>query len=79
MFRTKKSFNAETIETYDNITREDDTLKIILVGPEFTNQTRVTGGGNRIWIYGETNKDFDFAVMRAILSVMNVTSLEGFV
>lgn len=79
VFRPKRQFNAEPIDTYDNITREDTILKIILVPPEFSNQTRVTGGGNRIWVYGETNKEFDFAVMKAILSVMNVTSLEGFV
>jgi len=79
VFRSKIHFNAEPIDTYDNITREDTILKIILVPPEFSNQTRVTGGGNRIWIYGKTDKGFDFAVMKAILSVMNVTTLEGFV
>ena len=78
MFRSKKQFNAEEIDTYDNITREDTILKIILVPPEFSNQTRVTGGGNRIWVYGETDKGFDLAVMKAILSVMNVTSLDGY-
>ena len=78
IFRPPKYFNAQQVDTYDNILRDDNTLKIILVPPEFSNETRVSAGGNRIWIYGETEKDFDFAVMKAILSVMNVTSLEGF-
>ena len=79
IFRPKMHFNAEPIDTYDNITREDTILKIILLPPEFSNQTRVTGGGNRIWVYGKTDKGFDLAVMKAMLSVMNVTTLEGFV
>jgi len=72
MFRSKKVFDAQEIETYENITREEGVLKIILVPPEFSNQTRVTAGGNKIWIYGKTEKEFDLAVMKAILNVMNV-------
>lgn len=79
VFAPKKSFNAEPIDSYENITREDEKLKIILVPPEFSNQTRVVAGGNRIWIYGKTEKNFDFAVMKAILSVMNVSTTEGYV
>ena len=78
-FMPKKQFNAEPIDSYENITREDTRLKIILVPPEFSNKTRVSAGGNRIWIYGKTDKEFDYAVMKAILSVMNITSLEGHV
>ena len=78
-FKPKKTFNAEEIESYENITREEGVLKIILVSPEFSNQTRVTGGGNRIWVYGKTDKEFDAAVAKAILSMMNVTNIEGYV
>ncbi len=77
--RPKKTFNADTIETYDNITRENKVLKIILIPPEFSNETKIISGGNRIWIYGKTQKDFDLATEKAILSMMNVTSLEGYV
>ncbi|MEM5793164.1 MAG: hypothetical protein QXY45_02285 [Candidatus Aenigmatarchaeota archaeon] len=77
-FKPKKTFNAEAIDSYENITREDGVLKIILVAPEFSNQTRVVGGGNRIWIYGKTDEEFDLATIRAILSIMNITSLEGY-
>jgi len=79
MFRPKKEFSGEPIESYDNITREDKVLKVILIPPEFSNQTRVLATGNKIWIYGKTEKEFDHAVMKAILSMMNVTSLEGHV
>lgn len=79
IFRPKKAFDAKEIDSYENITREDEVLKIILVPPDFSNQTKVTAGGNRIWIYGKTNKEFDFAVEKALLSMMNVTTLEGFV
>lgn len=77
--RPKKTFNAEEIDSYNNITRDSRTLKIILIPPEFSNETKVIAGGNRIWIYGKTQKDFDLAVEKAILSMMNVTSLEGYV
>ena len=75
----KKQFNAKEIDSYENITREEDILKIILVPPDFSNETKVVAGGNRIWIYGKTKKDFDLAVIKALLSIMNVKSLKGFV
>jgi len=78
IFAPKKTFSAEPIESYENITREEGVLKIILVPPEFSNQTRVVGGGNRIWIYGRSDEEFDLATIRAILSVMNITSIEGY-
>ncbi|MBD3155243.1 MAG: hypothetical protein GF368_01145 [Candidatus Aenigmarchaeota archaeon] len=79
MVRPRKSFNAEEIENYENITREDSVLKIILVPPEFSDETRVSAGGNRIWVYGRTDKEFDLATMKAILSIMNVTNVEDLV
>jgi hypothetical protein len=77
--RPKKTFSAKEIENYENITREENVLKIILVPPEFSDETRVTAGGNRIWIYGKSEKEFDLATMKAILSMMNVTSIQGLV
>jgi hypothetical protein len=78
-FRPKKVFDAREIDTYDNITREHSVLKIILAPPEFSNETRVVGGGNKIWIYGKTEKEFDLAVEKAILSLMNITTTQGYV
>ena len=77
--RPKKTFSAKEVGSYENITREEGVLKIILVPPEFSEETRVTAGGNRIWIYGKTEKEFDLVTMRAILSIMNITSIEGLV
>lgn len=71
----KKQFNAQEIDSYENITREDNILKIILVPPDFSNETKIVAGGNRIWIYGDTNKGFDLAVEKAILNMMNVTTV----
>lgn len=74
----KKVFSAAEVSSYDNITREENVLKIILVPPEFSDKTKVVVGGNRIWIYGKTPKEFDYATQKTILSIMNITSLEGF-
>jgi thiamine pyrophosphokinase len=68
---SEKNFNAQPIESYENITREDDVLKIILVPPGVANDTYVRGGGNRIFIYGKDIKGFDLATMRTILIAMD--------
>jgi len=66
-----KNFNAQPIETYENITREDNVLKIILVPPEIANETYVRAGGNKVFIYGKDFRDFDLATIRTILVAMN--------
>lgn len=67
-----KHINAEEIDSYDNITRSDDVFKIILVPPEFSDRTEVLGGGNKVYIYGKNNKDFDLAVIKTILIAMGI-------
>jgi len=65
-----KNFNAQPIESYENITREDNVLKIILVPPGIANDTYVRAGGNRIFIYGKNFRDFDLATIKTILVAM---------
>lgn len=66
-----KNFNAQPIETYENITRENDVLKIILVPPEIANETYVRAGGNKVYIYGKDFRDLDLATIRTILVAMD--------
>lgn len=66
----KRNFTAQEIENYDNIRREDDVLKIILVAPQFSNKTYVLGGGNKIFIYGTDKKGLDLSTIRTILVAM---------
>lgn len=76
MFNTRKpiiiqkNFNAEQISSFNNITREDEVLKIIFVPPEIANETYVRVGGNRVWIYASSYRDFDLAVIKTILTAM---------
>jgi len=66
-----KNFNAQPIENYENITRENDVLKIILVPPGMANDTYVRAGGNKIFIYGKNFRDFDLATIKTILVAMD--------
>jgi len=66
-----RNFNAQPIETYENITRENDVLKIILVPPEIANETYVRAGGNKVFIYGKDFRDFDLATIKTILVAMD--------
>jgi len=65
-----KNFNAQEIENYENINREDNVLKIVLVPPGLTNDTYVWTGGNKIFIRGKNFKDFDLATIKTILAAM---------
>ncbi len=66
----EKGFSAQEIESFENITREDGVLKIILVPPEYSNQTIVKAAGNRIYIHFENPRDLDLAVMKTILCAL---------
>lgn len=64
----EKNFSAEPIESYDNITKEEGTLKVVLIPPGMTNETAVRVTGNGVFIQGKDEKDFDLAVIKTILS-----------
>lgn len=66
----EKNFSAQPIESYDNITREEGILKVILVPPSMSNETIVKVGGNKVFIYGRDYKGLDLATVKTILSVM---------
>jgi len=66
----EKSFSAQEIENFDNITREDGTLKIILLPPEYSNQTIVKASSNRIYIHFKNSRDLDLAVIKTILCAL---------
>jgi hypothetical protein len=66
----EKGFSAQEIENFDNITREDGVLKIILVPPEYSNQTIVKASSNRIYIHFKSPRDLDLAVIRTILCAL---------
>jgi len=65
-----KKFDAQPIESYENITRENNVLKIILVPPGIANETYVRAGGNKIFIYGKDFRGLDLATIRTILVAM---------
>lgn len=66
----EKNFSAQPIESYENITREEGILKLILVPPDIANETSVKVGGNKVFIYGKDYKGLDLATVKTILSVM---------
>jgi len=68
----EKTFNAEEINSYDNIQTSGDVLKIALVTPSFTNQTYVEGKNNVIYINAKDYRDFDLATIKTILVAMNI-------
>lgn len=66
----QRQINSMPIESYENITREDGVLKIILVPPGIANQTLIRGGGNRVFVYGKDEMGFDLATIKTILVAM---------
>jgi hypothetical protein len=66
----QKNFGGQEIASYDNITREEGVLKIVLIPPAVANDTYVRVGGNRVFISGKTYREFDLATIKTILSVM---------
>jgi len=68
----ERNFTAQVIDDYENITREDDVLKIILVPPQLSDGTYVRGGGNRIFIYGKDFRGLDLATIKTILVAMKL-------
>jgi len=63
----EKSFSAQEIDDFDNITRDDGVLKIILVPPEYSNQTIIKAASNRVYIHFKNPRDLDLAVIKTIL------------
>jgi len=64
-------FSAEPIESYDNIEKSTDELKIVLIHPDLTNETYIKADDNIIYIAGKDLKDFDLAVIKTIFIAMN--------
>jgi len=68
----EKNFSAQPIDDYEDIPREEDVLKIILVPPQLSDGTYVRGGGNRIFIYGKDFRGLDLATIKTILVAMKI-------
>jgi len=68
----KKNFNADSVNSYDNIQSSEDVLKIALVPPLFTNNTYVEGKNNIIYIYAKDYRDFDLVTIKTILVAMGI-------
>jgi len=68
---SSKNFNAQPIENYEDITRENNVLKIILVPPGIADDTYVRAGGNKVFIYGKDFRGFDLATIKTILVAMD--------
>ncbi|MEM5801179.1 MAG: hypothetical protein QW350_02255 [Candidatus Aenigmatarchaeota archaeon] len=66
----EKNFSAQSIDNFDNITREEGVLKIILIPPEQSNETIIKVSSNRVYIYWKNPRDLDLAVMKTILSAL---------
>lgn len=65
-----RDFNATTINSYDDIPFSPTTLSIALVHPDLTEKTSVEADGNKLFIHGDDQRNFDLATMRAILIAM---------
>jgi hypothetical protein len=66
----EKNFSAQEIDDFENITREEGVLKIILVPPEYSDQTIVKAASNRVYIYFKNPRDLDLAVIKTILAAL---------
>jgi len=67
-----KIFNATPTNTTVKPEPEPGTLRILLIPPEFTDKTQVIVGENEIRIYGKNARDFDLAVIKAILVLSGI-------
>lgn len=68
----KRNFNAQQIESYEDITSEETVLKIILVPPSLSEKTYVKAEDNKIYIYGEDFRGLDLATIKTILVAMGI-------
>ncbi|MFH8080557.1 MAG: hypothetical protein QXO84_01620 [Candidatus Aenigmatarchaeota archaeon] len=66
----EKNFSAQEIQSFENITREENVLKIVIVPPEHSDETVVKVASNRVYIYWKSPRDLDLAVMKVILSAL---------
>jgi len=66
----KKNFNADYVDSYEDIQSSEDVLKIALIPPSLTNRTYVEGKNNIIYVYAKDYRDFDLATIKTILVAM---------
>lgn len=74
------TFNAQDVSTYSNITATQFNPKIVLVHPNFGNETLVRQDGYIIYVEAknvgnfDSNKiQFDLATVRLMMAVLNIT------
>ena len=67
-----KKFSSLPVNSYENVTSSEGTLKIILVHPRLTNVTLVERRGNIVYIHGKNPRDFDLATIKTVLVAMGI-------
>lgn len=71
-FNWMNSFASADLKSLDDVVQFNDTLSIVLVSPSFTNETVVEVDGNVVYIKGNTPENFDRAVIRFIMSALDI-------
>jgi hypothetical protein len=72
-------FDAQAVDNYDNITATQSHPKIVLIHPDFGNQTSVRQSGFVVYVEAknknnfDSNKaEFDFAAVRLMLAILEI-------
>ncbi|MBI2545419.1 MAG: hypothetical protein HYW22_02385 [Candidatus Aenigmarchaeota archaeon] len=66
-------FKGKDIDSYNNITSNQDSLVIAMVPPALANETSVSYKTGVVFIQGKTQKDFDLATIKFLMTVLNIT------
>jgi len=67
------NFVPEMVESFENLTGNNETLTIALVPPSVANGTSVEIKDGVIYISGETQKEFDLATIKFLMAALNIT------
>jgi len=68
----KIGFESENVTSYENITSNQNELKIILIHPLLTNKTLIEAKDNLVFVFARNERDFDLATIKLILIAMGV-------
>ncbi len=65
-------FNVVTVEDYSNVTGTPQNPVIVLIGPDYADETSVIADDYVVRISGETSNKLDLATVKFLMIVMNI-------
>lgn len=67
------NFDTLEVESFENLTGNPENLLVVLIPPSLANKTQVELKDDVAYIQGTTQKEFDLATIKFIMSALNIT------